>query len=150
MATSALIRRSHSLSRGRVTLATSGRCRALCATALLAVLSLSAQPATSAQLVSMRLGAHADYSRVVFELDVPAAYRIERNEPAPGVSELVVSLQAGTALRGPRLGKSLIERVDIESRGPASEPTVMRMKPMFAADGSGEIVTKKRTPPLPT
>ncbi|MEE8581837.1 MAG: hypothetical protein V3T33_09635 [Myxococcota bacterium] len=130
MATSASIHQvnSPSTSRGNGSTKADHRRIALTALALGATVLLSGMPARAANVVGIRLGTHEDYSRVVFELDAPAGYRIERNELAPGVAELVVSLDAGTNLRGPKVGNRLIERVDIESRGPSSSIARIRLK----------------------
>ena len=55
---------------------------------------LSAASAMAAEIVEVRVGRHPTFTRVVFELDRAAGYRIERSHPSPGVSELVVSLEA--------------------------------------------------------
>ena len=40
--------------------------------------TMLASPAWAAQVVEVRVGNHPTYTRVVFELDAPAGYRIER------------------------------------------------------------------------
>jgi hypothetical protein len=56
-----------------------------------------AQSARSATIVEVRVGEHPAFTRVVFELDEPSGYRVER--PAPledGTSELVVTIEASS------------------------------------------------------
>jgi len=62
-----------------------------------AVLLLAALPAWSARVVDVRVGKHAKFTRVVFELDAPTGYKLERSEPVPGVAEIVVKLRASAA-----------------------------------------------------
>ena len=50
--------------------------------------------AIAAEVVEMRLGRHKGFTRVVFELDAPAGYSLERTVPAHGRTELVVPLDA--------------------------------------------------------
>jgi hypothetical protein len=55
---------------------------------------LAASPAWASEVKDVRVGKHPAFTRIVFELDSASGYQIERNEPAPGISELVVSLDA--------------------------------------------------------
>ena len=60
----------------------------------------------TAEVVEVRVGRHPEFTRVVFELDRAAGYRIERSDPSSDVHELVVSLDVahrgrGTASCGP-------------------------------------------------
>ena len=52
----------------------------------------SAGAAWAAEIVEVRVGRHPEFTRVVFELDRAAGYRIERSDPASDANELVVSL----------------------------------------------------------
>lgn len=61
--------------------------------ALLVVMTASQASAVS-EIVDVRVGTHPGFTRVVFELDTPAGYRIERDSPDPGKSELVISINA--------------------------------------------------------
>ncbi len=45
---------------------------------LMAWILLSALPAFAARIVQVRVGNHPEFTRVVFELDGPAGYRVER------------------------------------------------------------------------
>ena len=67
-----------------------------------------AQSARSATIVEVRVGAHPAFTRIVFELDEPSGYRVERQTLADGTGELVVTIEASSegrtiASRGPLL-----------------------------------------------
>ncbi len=81
------------------------------------VLALGASVALAAEIVEVRVGRHPEFTRVVFELDRPAGYRIERSQPAPGVSELVVSLEASSMAQRIRSSRTLIQHVEVEPSG---------------------------------
>ena len=57
-----------------------------------------ALPAAASQVVDVRIGEHPDFTRVVFELDGRAGYKVERNTSANG-TELTVTLDASSAGR---------------------------------------------------
>ena len=76
-----------------------------------------ASTAMAAEIVEVRVGRHAEFTRIVFELDRAAGYRIERASPSPGVSELVVSLEATSIPRRIQSTKTLIEQVEVEPTG---------------------------------
>jgi hypothetical protein len=79
---------------------------------------LVASPAWSAgTLKDVRVGKHPAFTRIVFELDRPAGYQIERNEPAPGIAEIVVKLEASGTAGKVDVPKSLIEAVRVQSDG---------------------------------
>jgi len=84
-----------------------------------------ALPAFAAEIVEVRVGKHPTFTRVVFELDRSAGYRIERSDPATGVSELVVSLEAFSIPRSIKASKSFIELVEVE---PQRERSVARVR----------------------
>lgn len=67
----------------------------------------------ASEVVHLRVGSHPGFTRIVFELDTPAGYRIERASPEPGVSELVVSIDAMSIPRKLQPSKSLIGLVQI-------------------------------------
>ena len=77
-------------------------------------LLLSASGATAAEIVEVRVGRHAEFTRVVFELDRQVGYRIERSSPTADASELVVSLEATSIPRRIQSSSSLIEQVEVE------------------------------------
>lgn len=76
-----------------------------------------ALPAFAAEIVEVRVGKHPTFTRVVFELDRSAGYRIERSDPATGVAELVVSLEASSIPRSIKASKSFIALVEVEPQG---------------------------------
>ena len=87
--------------------------------ALLLVGAIAA-PAWAARVIDVRVGKHGSYTRVVFELDTPVGYRIERSEPAPGIAELVISLDASSEVRSLTTKSALIEGVEIRPVGDRS------------------------------
>ena len=86
-----------------------------CATLLVAAPLLMAAPASAARVVEVRMGQHPGYSRLVFELDVAAGYKVERHAPTDGVQELVVSLDASADSQTLSRELDFIESVEIES-----------------------------------
>ena len=84
-----------------------------------AVLALVlASPAWAAHtLKDVRVGKHPTFTRVVFELDQPAGYRIEKKEIAAGLAELVVSLEASGTSGEVAVPKSLIESIQLQTDG---------------------------------
>ena len=76
--------------------------------------------ATASEIVDLRIGAHQDFTRIVFELDRPTGYRIERASPRPGVSELVVSIDATSIPRKIKNEDALIGLVTITPKGKGS------------------------------
>jgi len=94
-----------------------GRARCWLVAALALVL---AAPAWAAKVVDLRVGRHDAFTRVVFELDGFAGYKIERNAPAPGIAELVVSLNAESEERRLSIAKALVESVDLQPEGARS------------------------------
>ena len=92
------------------------------------------------ELVEVRVGKHPTFTRVVFELDRAAGYRIERSDPSMGVAELIVSLEASSAPRSISKKKALIEQVDVEPNGRRSVARVrlsqegLRLKEMILAN----------------
>ncbi|MCS5638283.1 MAG: AMIN domain-containing protein, partial [Myxococcota bacterium] len=89
------------------------------AVVLLCLISpLSAQ---AAQVVDLRIGVHPDYTRVVFELDRPAAYKVERGS---GQAELVVSLDAESIARKVKPSNSLIDSIRLEPTATGSQARI--------------------------
>jgi hypothetical protein len=89
-----------------------------------------AQEATAAEIVEVRVGRHAEFTRVVFELDRAVGYRLERADPTSGAEELVVSLEASSIPRHIQSSKSLIIDVDVS---PSGDRSVARIR--LAKDG---------------
>ncbi|TFG93896.1 MAG: hypothetical protein E4H11_07800, partial [Myxococcales bacterium] len=82
----------------------------------LAVLAILAGPAWSARVVEVRVGNHPKFTRVVFELDAPAGYRIERHA-VDGGHEVVVKLSAASAPRQLKSSGPVVAGVDLEQSG---------------------------------
>lgn len=76
----------------------------------------------AAEVLDLRVGVHPDYTRVVFELDRPAAYKVERGN---GPSELVVTLKAGSIVRYLNPTKSLIDSIKLEPTATGSKARVV-------------------------
>jgi len=94
---------------------------------------LVASPASSAELVQVRVGNHPTFTRVVFEFDAPAGYRLERHAAGEADNVIVVTLGAATRAR------------DIASRSPGVE----RVTVEAGSDNSvARIVTRKRGLPI--
>ena len=77
----------------------------------------SAASALAAEIVEVRVGRHPTFTRVVFELDRAAGYRIEHSDPTADVAELVVSLEATSYPVRIQSKKTLIEQVEVEPSG---------------------------------
>jgi hypothetical protein len=94
----------------------------------------------SAEIKKVRVGKHAEFTRVVFELDTPAGYRIARGTSTGGAPELVVSLNAQTRVRTVKTPRSLITSVEVDSTERGSIARVqlsgsgLRLKEMILAD----------------
>jgi hypothetical protein len=79
-------------------------------------LGLFALPAWAATVVQVRVGPHPTFTRVVFELDVPSGYRVERQTPVgEGATEIVVTLEASSRARSIASRSKLIEAVSVEA-----------------------------------
>jgi hypothetical protein len=75
-----------------------------------AALAVHAQAAWGASVKQVRVGDHTDFTRIVVELDGPAAYRVSQKSVG-GVAELVVGLDATTATRVVGSRSRLVESV---------------------------------------
>jgi len=130
-------------------------------------LLVSAVPTLAAEIVEVRVGKHPTFTRVVFELDRPAGYRIERSDPSVDAAELIVSLEASSIPRSVTKKKSLIEQVDVEPRGRRSVARVrlaeegLSLKEMILAnpprivldlinDAPAPSVAEAKPTPVPT
>lgn len=103
-------------------------------------LLVCAVPALAAEIVEVRVGKHPTFTRVVFELDRAAGYRIERSDPSLETAELIVSLEATSIPRSISKQKALIEQVDVEPQGRRSVARVklsqdgLRLKEMILSN----------------
>jgi hypothetical protein len=110
----------------------------LCGVALL--LMTFATPAWAARVIDIRMGQHPDFSRVVFELDSPVGYKVERRAPSDGRNELVVSLNASAQARTLRRKLKFIESLQVRSRAGRSTVHVrlrgedLKLKEMILAN----------------
>jgi hypothetical protein len=95
------------------------------------------ESAMASEIVDLRIGSHPEFTRIVFELDRPTGYRIERASPSPGVSELVVSIDATSIPRKVQNKDALIGLVTITPRGKGSSAEIrlaregLRLKEMI-------------------
>jgi hypothetical protein len=122
-------------------------------------LVLFASSAMAAEIMEVRVGRHAEFTRVVFELDRAAGYRIERADPTSDVAELVVSLEAASIPRRIQSSKSLIVQVEVEPDGSRSVARIrlakegLRLKEMILASPPRIVLDvlsdeKKAAPPV--
>lgn len=132
--------RTERLPSGRVPGRRGSRCgRGVGLGLLLIGLLAAAAPIRAAEVVEVRVGRHPEFTRVVFELDRAAGYRIERSDPNAKTSELIISLEAGSIPRRIQSSKSLIETVVVEPNGPRSIARIrlarggLRLKEMILA-----------------
>jgi hypothetical protein len=102
----------------------------------LAALAILAGPAWSSRVVEVRVGNHPKFTRVVFELDAPAGYRIERRA-VDGGHELVVKLSAASAPRQLKSSSPLIAGVDLE---PSGTESVARVRTRGASPRVRELI----------
>jgi hypothetical protein len=114
--------------------------------------------AMAAEIVEVRVGRHAEFTRVVFELDRSAGYRIERADPTSDVVELVVSLEATSIPRSVKPPKSLIKGVSIEPSGPRSVARIrlarkgLKLKEMILTSPPRivlDVLTDRKPVPVP-
>jgi hypothetical protein len=115
--------------------------------------------ATASELEDVRIGKHADKTRVVFQLSTLPGYQVELNNPAPGIAELVVAFDASGQVNLPTVPKgSLIEQFDLQTDGQRSVAHIrlagdglrhreitLREPPRLVID----IVKESVTPPTP-
>jgi len=88
-----------------------------------AALSAHALPARGASVKQVRVGDHADYTRIVVELDGPAGYSVEQKTVA-GVAELVVGLEATTSTRVVSSRSRLVENVRLRPSPQGAEARI--------------------------
>jgi len=75
---------------------------------------LLAGPAWASKVVEVRIGNHPTFTRVVFEMDAPAGYRIERRAAEEGASEILVTLEASSTPRSVISHSVMVERVAVQ------------------------------------
>jgi hypothetical protein len=97
---------------------------------------LGATPSLAANLVQVRVGNHPTVSRVVFELDAPAGYRIE-NAVDQNVKELIVTLEAAST---PRSVTSKSPEVGLVSVQDGTAATVAHIRLRRGVAGVKELI----------
>ncbi len=123
---------------------------------LVLALLTAVAPSWAAEVVEVRVGRHPDFTRVVFELDRTAGYRIERSDPSAKESELIVSLEAGSIPRRIQSTKSFIEQVVVEPSGTRSVARIrlarsgLRLKEMILASPPRIVLDVIAEPGTPT
>jgi hypothetical protein len=79
-----------------------------------------ALPAWSGNLIQVRIGNHPTFTRVVFELDAPTGYRIERRGEGSGDNAIVVTLDAASRERNIASKSKGVESVRVDAGSPRS------------------------------
>ena len=88
---------------------------------------LLAGPAWASKVVQVRIGTHPTFTRVVFELDAPAGYGVERRTVEEGASEILVTLEASSTPRSVMSRSVMVERVAVQD-GRARSVAHIRLK----------------------
>ena len=88
---------------------------------------LLAGSAWASEVVEVRVGNHPTFTRVVFELDAPAGYGIERRTAEKGASEILVTLEASSTPRSVESRSVMVERVAVQD-GRARSVAHIRLK----------------------
>ena len=70
--------------------------------------------AGAAELVDVRVGTHPTFTRVVFELDAPGGYSVERQLADDGTPQLLVMMDAGSSPRSLDSKSFMVERVAVQ------------------------------------
>ncbi len=96
--------------------------------AALSLLLALALPARASEVRDVRIGRHPTFSRVVFELDARAGYRIERNGQADK-SVVVVKLEASSTARRLSSSAELVRGVELSPEGNRSVARIQLEKP---------------------
>jgi hypothetical protein len=90
-------------------------------------LLLTALPALAAQIVEVRVGNHPDFTRVVFELDGMAGYRVETREGAK--PELIVTIDASSRVRKFTSKSDGIAAIEVTPQGNSAVAHITLRKP---------------------
>jgi hypothetical protein len=100
--------------RGWITEKMTGRVLRRALMSVLLATGAYALPAYSATIVQVRVGPHPEFTRVVFEMDQPSGYRVERQTLPDGSGELVVTIDASSRGRSIRSRSPLVDVVSVE------------------------------------
>jgi hypothetical protein len=84
--------------------------------------------ASGAEVVDLRVGTHAGYTRVVLQLDAPADHRIEWRRDAAGGPELEVLLSASATARRLDTDDGRVEFVALEPTGTGTSRASIRLR----------------------
>jgi hypothetical protein len=87
----------------------------LCA-ALPMAMVLLAGPAWAVRVLDVRVGQHGEFTRIVFDLDGPARYRLEPGAPGAPAPELVVHFDATAQPKTVRTLSKIVAGVRLEAR----------------------------------
>lgn len=96
---------------------------------VLAALWIPSAPAWSARIVDVRAGDHADYARVVFELDAPVDYRVEQIEIA-GSPALRVTLEAGSSPFHVGIASELLGEITVDEADAGAIAEIRLRRPL--------------------
>ncbi|MCG8590740.1 MAG: AMIN domain-containing protein [Proteobacteria bacterium] len=99
-------------------------------TVVLALGLVAPLPARAAQVVDVRVGLHPTFTRIVFELDTAAAYRVEQQPGGGGAAPaLVVQLQATAKPEVLRRSRGNVRAVEVTRTGQGSRATLRLRRP---------------------
>jgi len=104
----------------------------------------------AARIISLRVGHHADYTRMVFELDSFIGYQVEHQG-----NELVISLEAAAEPKEIKPAKGHIKLVELESAGESSVAYVhlssdnLKIKEMTLANPPRIVIDLLAARPVP-
>jgi hypothetical protein len=94
-----------------------------------AALGVLAAPAWSARIVDVRAGDHPGYSRVVLELDAPAAYRIEQIE-IDGSPALRVRVEAASPRFDVAIASDLVGEITVDEAEASAVAEIRLRQPL--------------------
>jgi hypothetical protein len=93
------------------------------------VACLIAAPVHASQVSQIRVGNHPTFTRLVFELDTPTGYRVERQAAVEGGEQLVVTLDASSRTRDIQSKSAGIESVHVEEHASKAVVQIHLRKP---------------------
>jgi hypothetical protein len=97
---------------------------------------LGAAPSLASNVKQVRVGNHPTFTRVVFELDAPTGYRIEKGVDQ-GTQELIVTLEAASTPRSVRSGSPEVGLVAVQQ---GTAQTVAHIRLRSANAGVKEMI----------
>jgi hypothetical protein len=120
---------------------------------VLAAVLFAAPASWSAEIVKVRVGNHPTFTRIVFELDGSAGYRVERKDGA-SPPQLVVTLDAGSKARSFQWKSAGITKVELTPGTDSSVARIslrkpgLRLKEMILANPSRIVIDVMREQPV--